>query len=143
MQDFQHNHLFGLSVTRLWIILTELQRDAVYAVSLICWCWVSLSLENVSQMTSTVAANNFRSLHAEGAVSVSGHCTWNGIEICGPATTALEFVFSLVQRSVAAGAGVNALLGHMLVIFTSKWCLCALLTQDAELFLVQNCLPLL
>lgn len=97
-------------------------------MSLISWRRITLSLEDVSQMASAIAANNLCSLHTKGAISVSSDRPWNGIEICGPTTAALEFVFRLVQGSIAAGAGVYALLGHMLVVFTSVWCFGTLLT---------------
>jgi hypothetical protein len=62
----------------------------------------------MSQVTSAVAAHNLCPLHAECAVSVSGHCTWNGVEECRPAATRLELVLSSVDGRIAAGASVGA-----------------------------------
>jgi hypothetical protein len=39
-----------------------------------------------------------------------------------------------IERRVAARAGVDALLGHVLVVFASVWRFGSLLSQHAELF---------
>ena len=62
---------------------------------------ISLSLEDVSQMSPAVRAYNLRALHAERAIRVPRHCTWDGIEISGPSTAGLEFVCRFVERGGA------------------------------------------
>lgn len=94
---------------------------------------ISLSLEDVTEMATTVGADNLGTLHTKGAVGVSGHSTRNGIEESWPAAARLELVVGLVERSVAAGAGVDTLRGHVLVKVTAIGGLGALFTEDAEL----------
>lgn len=112
-------------------------------MSLVGWGLVAFSLEDVAQMTSAVAADNLCSLHAKGAVCVAGDGAWDGIEVGRPAAATLKFVFCLVERGVAASAGIDACVGLMLVIFAREWGLGALFSQDTELFLVKYGLPFL
>ena len=69
---------------------------------------VSLSLEDMSQVTSTVAAHNLCPLHAKRAVGVSSHRSRNGVKECRPAAARLELVLSSVDGRIAAGASVSA-----------------------------------
>ena len=102
--------LLRTSITLLdWIILVELQAHAVHTMPLVRRGRVSLSLENVSQMTSAVRAHDLRPLHTECAISVSCHSPRNVVEICRPAAARLEFVIGFVKRRVAAGAGVDTI----------------------------------
>lgn len=102
-------------------------------MSLVSGCRVSLALEDMSQMASTVGAHNLCSLHAKSAVDVSGDGTWNCIEEGGPAATRLELVVCLVDGSVATSAVVYTLGGCVLVVLSGEWWLGTLLSQDAEL----------
>lgn len=63
--------LFGIS------IFGETQTDTVDTVTLICGGFVSFALEHMSEMTPAVGTNNLCSLHAEGAVDMSGHSAGN------------------------------------------------------------------
>lgn len=74
---------------------------------------------------------------------MTGDGAWKGIEVGRPATTTLEFVLCLVERCVASGAGIHALLRVVLVIFTREWGFSALLSEDSELLFVEYGLPLL
>ena len=76
---------------------------------------VSLSLEHMSQMSSTVAANDLCPLHAERAVGVSCHSARDSVKERRPAAARLELVVGLVERSLAAGTNVSTLGGHVLV----------------------------
>ena len=101
---------------------------------LIRWCRVALPLEHMPQMSSAIAAQDLRSRHAECAVCMSRHRTRNVIEIRRPATAGLELVGRFVERGIAAGAGVDAVRGCVLVIFAGEGRFGALFAEDAELF---------
>jgi hypothetical protein len=45
-------------------------------------------------------------------------------------------VVGFVERSVAAGASVDALVGVVLVVFAGEWGFSALLSEDAKLFYI-------
>lgn len=115
------------------IVLVEVERNAVDTVSLVGGCGVSLSLEDVSEVTAAIRADNLDSLHAKGAVRMSRHGTGDSVEEGGPAAAGLELVVGLVERCLAAGAGVDTLGGHVLVVFASEGTLGALFAEDAEL----------
>ena len=102
-------------------------------MTLISGSRVSLALENVTKMAATVGANNLSALHAESAVSVSGHSTGHGVEESRPAAARLELVVGLVERSLATSAGVDTLGGHVLVKVAAVGGLGALFAEDAEL----------
>jgi hypothetical protein len=102
-------------------------------VTLISGSRVSLALEDVTKMATTVGADNLGALHTEGAVGVSGHSTRHSIEESRPAAARLELVVGLVERSLAASTGVNTLRGHVLVKVAAVGRLGALVTEDAEL----------
>lgn len=57
----------------------------------------------------------------------------DAVEVGGPAAAAAELVVRLVQRCVAAGARVHALLRVVLVELATARRLGALLAEDAEL----------
>lgn len=65
---------------------------------------------------------------------MSCHGTRYAVEVGRPTTAGLELVRCLVERCIAGGAGVDAFLGHMLVIFACERRFSALFSQDAELF---------
>jgi hypothetical protein len=102
-------------------------------VTLVSRSGVSLALEDVTEMATTVGADNLSTLHAEGAVGVSGYGTRDSIEEGRPAAARLELVVSLVERSLAASTGVDTLRGHVLVKVAAVGRLGALVTEDAEL----------
>lgn len=68
------------------IVLVEVQRHTVNTVTLICRCIVTLALEHMSQMSSTVRADNLRPLHSKRAIRVTSDRSIYGIEVCGPST---------------------------------------------------------
>ena len=93
----------------------------------------TLSLEYVAQMTTTVGAHNLCPGHAKGAVLVPGDSSGDAVKVGRPAAAGAELVVGLVQRSIASGAGVDALLRVVLVKLASSGSLCTLLPQDTEL----------
>lgn len=99
---------------------------------------VSLALENVTQVSTTVRAHNLRPLHAKGAVRVPGHGARHGVKESRPAASRLELVLCSVQGCLAAGAGVDALGGSVLVVLTGEWSFGAFFSEDAELFCHRN-----
>ena len=101
---------------------------------LIRWCRISLSLEHVSQMTATSRAHDLRPAHTECAIGVSCHGSRDIIEVCGPSAAGFELVIGFVERSFAAGAGVDAFAGHVFVVDAGVGSFGALFTEDTELF---------
>jgi len=112
-------------------------------VPLVRGCRVSLALEHMSQVASTVAANDLCPLHAESAVGVSGHGARNGVEEGRPSATGLELMLGSVDGRVATCASVCAGGRGVLVVLARERCFGAFLTEDSELLLVQLHLPLL
>lgn len=94
---------------------------------------ISLSLEDVTKVSTTVGANNLSTLHTKGTVDMSGHSTRNSIEKGRPTAARLELVVCLVEGSFTAGAGVDTLGGHVLVKVAAVGGLGALFAEDAEL----------
>lgn len=93
----------------------------------------SFSLEDVTQVSSAVRADDLCARHAKGAILVAGHGAWDGVEVCRPAAARLELVVGLVERCAAPCASVDTLGRVVLVIFTGARGLGALLSEDAEL----------
>ena len=109
--------LLCVSITRgNRIILVELQRDTVDTVPLIGRVVISLALEHMSQMSSTVTANNLRPLHTESAICMPRHRTRDVVKVRWPSTARLELVLSSVDRRIAAGASVGAGSRRVLVV---------------------------
>lgn len=100
---------------------------------------VSFALENVTEMATTVGADDLSALHTEGAVGVSGHSTGHSIEESRPAATRLELVVGLVEGGLAASTGVDTLRGHVLVEIAAVRGLGALFAEDAELLYCAIC----
>lgn len=115
------------------LLLSKLQTDTVNTMPLIGRRIVSLSLEHMSQMSSTITAHNLRPLHAECAICVSRHRTWYCIKESRPSASALELLICGVESCSAAGASVRALLWIVFVVVTGEWRLGAFLSEDAEL----------
>lgn len=122
-----------LSSLRLRVPLVELDAHRVNAVPLVGRRGVSLALEDVPQVSTAVAANNLRSLHAESAVGMPCHSAGDGVEERGPAAAGLELVLRGVNGLVAAGAVVCAGGRGVLVIFAGERGFGALLAEYAEL----------
>lgn len=85
-------------------------------------------------MPATVGTHDLRPRHAESTISVSRHCARDTIEICRPSASGLKLVRGVVQRGIAAGAGVGARGGHVFVIGPGVGGFRAFLTEDAKLF---------
>jgi hypothetical protein len=92
----------------------------------------------MTQMPATIAADNLGPLHAEGTICVSCDGTGDGVVVGRPAAARLEFVVRFVERRIAAGAGVDTRVRHVLIVFTSAGSLGALLTKDSKLFCDQK-----
>lgn len=112
----------------------KLQRHTVDAVPLIRGRRVSLAFEDVAQMATAVRADDLGALHAEAGVRMPRDCAGDAVEVRGPAATGLEFVVRLVEGCVACRARVDALAGHVLVVFAREGGFGALFAEDAELF---------
>lgn len=102
-------------------------------MALISRSGVPLALENVTEMTTTVGANNLSTLHTESAVGVPGDSTGHSIEESRPAAARLELVVGLVEGSLTASTGVDTLRRHVLVKIAAVGGLGTLFAEDAEL----------
>lgn len=116
------------------VIFVEIQADAVHAVPLVGRCAVSLALEDVSKMATTVAANNLRPRHAKRTIRVPRHRARDVVKIRWPSAAGLELVVGFVKWRVAAGTGVDAFVWVMLVVLSGTRRFRALLTQNTKLF---------
>lgn len=128
------------------ILILESQTNAVDTMSLVRRRRVPLPLEHMSQMPSTIATHDFRPGHPERAIRMPRHRARDAIEIGRPSAAGLELVGRFVQRRVAAGTGVDAIGGHVLVVHTGVGGFGALFAEDAELLfamrLFSRCMPL-
>jgi hypothetical protein len=115
------------------VIRGEGETDAVDAVSLVSGCVEALALEDVAQVAATVRAHNLRPRHAKGAVLVACDGTWDAVKVGGPSAAGAELVVRLVERSLAAGTGVDTLGGIVLVVGTRTGSLGSLLAKNTEL----------
>lgn len=105
-------------------------------MALVCRRGVALALEDVTEVATAVGTDNLGAGHAKGFILVADNSARNAIEIGWPTTPRAELVSGLVQRRLAAGAGVDAGLRGVLVIFPGTRGFGTLLSQDAELLLV-------
>lgn len=86
-------------------------------------------------MTPTVGAHDLGAEHAERPVLMPYHRPRDTVEVSRPAAARSELVLGCIQRRIAPCAGVDALVGIVLVIDARSGRFCALLAKDAELFL--------
>lgn len=93
----------------------------------------ALALEHMSKVATAVGAYNLRPRHAKRLVLMSGDGAGEAVKVGGPAAARLELVVGLVERRVAAGAGVYALFRVVLVKLATSRGLCSLFPKDAEL----------
>jgi hypothetical protein len=100
---------------------------------------ITLALEDVSQMPATITAHDLCPRHPKRTIGVSCHCTRNAIEVCWPSAAGVELVGGFVEWGVASCAGIDALVGHVLVVFASKGSFGTLFAEDAELFCRRTC----
>jgi len=97
---------------------------------------VPFALEDVAQVAAAVGAHDLGARHAQGAVFVAGHGAWDAIEVGRPAAARLELVVGLVERGVAPGTVVDALVGEVLVVLSREGALGAFLPEHPELLCV-------
>jgi hypothetical protein len=91
------------------------------------------SLEDVTQMTATIGAYNLRPDRAKASVLVPSHGAGDAVKVRRPAAARVELVRSLVERRVAPGTGVDALLGVVLVKLSGTGGFSSLFSEDSEL----------
>lgn len=115
------------------VVLVELDADRVDAVSLVGGRGVALAFEDVSKVAPTVGAHNLNPLHAKGTIHVSCHSSRHCVEEGWPSTSTLELLVGRVEGSFAAGAGVDSLVGVVLVVLAAEGRLSALLAEDSKL----------
>ena len=121
----------------------KLQTDTIHAMPLIRRRRIPLPLENMSQVTSTVRTHNLRPLHAKSAIRMASHRPRDRIEVGGPSASGFKLVVRFVEGGVAAGAGVDAFRGTVLVVFAREGRFGAFFAEDAELFCCAECQLLL
>jgi len=133
------SYSFSLPNARRRIVLImKLQTDAVDTMSLIGRRRITLSLKNMPQVPATVRADDLSTLHTKCAVCMSRHSARNAVKVRWPAAARLKLVVGLVQRSLAAGAGVDAGCGRMLIVLACEGGFGAFFSEDAELFWARN-----
>jgi hypothetical protein len=116
------------------ILGRKLDADTVDTVALISRRRIALTLEDVAQVAAAVGAHNLGALHAQRVVDVALDGAGQAVKIGRPAAARLELVRCLVERRLAAGAAVDALVGKVLVVLAGKGTLGALFAEDTELF---------
>lgn len=77
-------------------------------MSLVCGRGVTFSFEHMTQMASTITADDLCSLHTKSAVCVPCHGTRDGVVERRPSAAGLELLLRGVERGIAAGAVVGA-----------------------------------
>jgi len=102
-------------------------------VSLILGVTEPFALEDMSQVTPAVIADDLRPHHAETGVRLLSHRARNGIPERRPPAARVELVVCLVQRRLATGALVDAGVGVVLVELAGAGHFSAFLSEDAEL----------
>jgi len=102
-------------------------------VSLILGVTEPLALEDMSQVTPAVIADNLRPHHAKTGVRLLSHRARNGIPERRPPAARVELVVCLVEGRFAAGALVDAGVGVVLVVCAGAGHFGAFLSEDAEL----------
>ena len=94
---------------------------------------VPFPLKHVPQMPAAIRADNLGARHAKGTVRVPGHGAGDVVKVGRPAAAGLELVVGLVERSAAAGAAIDALGGHVLVVGAGEGGFGAFFAEDTEL----------
>lgn len=95
---------------------------------------IALALENMAQMAAAVAAHDLGAGHAKGAVCMPRHRAGDRVEVGRPAAAGFELVRSLVERSGAGSARVDAARWHMFVVGTGVRGFGALFAKNMKLF---------
>ena len=89
---------------------------------------ITLALEHMSKMASTVGAHNLCSRHSKRAVGVTLYCAGYAVEVCWPSAARLELVVRFIEWCVTASACVNTVVRVMLVVLARPWLLGTLLS---------------
>ena len=103
-------------------------------MALVCWRRESLALEDMAEMAAAVGANDLGPRHAQSVIHVLRHCPWKAVEISRPPAAGLELVARLIQGRAAAGTGVDALAGVVLIILSRAGRFSPFFPQNTELF---------
>jgi hypothetical protein len=119
---------------RRWILVAELHRHRVHAMSLVGRRRVALILENMAQMSATICANYLYPLHAESLVAVPCHCTRYCVEERWPPAARLELLVCAVEWRIAGSTVVSAGGWVVLIVVAAEGRFGAFLSYDAELF---------
>lgn len=91
-------------------------------MSLICWCWEPLALEDMPEVTATVGADNLSPQHAQGSILVSCYSARDAVKIGGPSATRFELVICPVERRMAPSARIDSLFRIVFVKFSrTRW----------------------
>ena len=87
----------------------------------------------MSQVATTVGADNFGARHAQSTILVASDGSGDAVKVGRPAATRLELVIGLVKRCAASCTSVDAFRGVVLVKLARARCFGTLLSQDAKL----------
>lgn len=86
------------SPSSLLLLRRKPETNAVDTMPLIRRRRVSLPLENMPKMSTTLRTNNLRPLHSERAIRMPSHSAWDRIEVCRPTAARFELVGCAVER---------------------------------------------
>ena len=100
---------------------------------LILWVTESLSLEDVSKMTTAVIADNLSPHHAQARVRSLTDGAWNSVPECRPPAARVELVVRFVEGRVAAGACVHAGIRIVLIVLARAGHFGPFLAENTEL----------
>ena len=94
--------------TRLSLLfgLDEFQGDGVDAVPLVCRSGVPLTFENMSEVTTTIVADDFCTMTI--SIRYSFYGSWNFIIKTRPAAMRIKFILAEIKRGVASPADIHA-----------------------------------
>lgn len=101
-------------------------------MSLVCRRVVTLALENMAQMSTTIGAGDFSPFHAMAEISLCGNGPGNPLIKRRPSTARIKLGGGFVKRRVASRTIVHPL-GAELVVNARIWRLCGSLSKHCKL----------
>jgi len=123
------------------IFRPKLNTDTIHTMPLIRGRVIPLALKHMPQMPPALRAHNLRPCHAKRAICMSFDGAGNGVKEGRPSAAGLEFVRGFIERGVAGGAGVDSVLGEVLIVFAGESGLGAFFADNAELLRREDRLP--
>jgi hypothetical protein len=133
LQPLSHRPLRGLGGSFFLVLGAKVDGDAVHTMPLILGIPKLFAFEDMAQVPSTVVAHDLRPHHAEPGIRALANSIRERVPEGRPAAAGVELVVGLVERRAAAGAGVHAGVGVVLVELAGAGRFGSFLAEDAEL----------